>query len=74
MKDFLFNDNRYYSKIKKPSPAWAPEQRQAYEAGYQFGLHGVKQEFNSRFIKYWNWGFEAAMQVRWKAEAALCQW
>jgi len=74
MKDFLFNDNRYYSKIKKPSSAWTPEQLAAYQAGYEFGLKGHKKDFNSKFIKFWNYGFETAMAERQKAEAALCQW
>ena len=74
MKDFLFNDNRYYSKIKKPSPAWTLEQKQAFEAGYEFGLKGIKQEFNSKLVKFWNYGFEHAMEERRKQEAALCQW
>ena len=74
MKDFLFNDNRYYSKIKKPSPAWSAEQRQAFEAGYVFGLRGEKKAFNSKLVTFWNFGFDAALEERRKQEAVLCQW
>jgi hypothetical protein len=72
MKDILFHENSYYSKSQKPLPSWTPAQKQAWTAGYQFGLRGDKLPFDPKAIKYWNYGFELAMQERRRQEEILC--
>jgi hypothetical protein len=72
MKEIYFNENNYYSKSRKPSPSWQPSQVEAWQAGYEFGLSGVKKPFNPKLTRYWNYGFEAAMQERRRQEEILC--
>jgi hypothetical protein len=72
MKDILFHENQYYSKSQKPLPSWTPAQKQAFEAGYEFGMSGVKKSFDSKLIKFWNYGFDSALNARRRQEEALC--
>jgi hypothetical protein len=72
MKEIYFHENNYHSKPRQPSPSWLPEQREAWQAGYEFGLKGVKKPFNPKLIRYWNYGFELAMQDRRRQEELLC--
>jgi hypothetical protein len=72
MKEIYFHDNNYHSKTRKPSPSWQPSQVEAWNAGYQFGLKGKKLPFNPNCLKFWNYGFEAAMNERRRQEEILC--
>jgi hypothetical protein len=72
MKDIYFHENVYHSKSRKPLPSWQPSQVEAWTAGYQFGLSGVKKPFNPQLIKFWNFGFEQAMAERRRQEEILC--
>jgi hypothetical protein len=72
MKEIYFHENNYHSKIKKPLPSWNASQVQAWQAGYEFGLNGNKLPFNPAYLKYWNYGFELALQERRRQEEILC--
>jgi hypothetical protein len=72
MKDIYFFENQYHATHRKPSPSWLPEQREAWQAGYEFGINGKKLPFNVKFIKFWNYGFDLAMAERRRQEEALC--
>jgi hypothetical protein len=72
MKEIYFHENNYHSKTRKPLPSWLPEQREAWNAGYEFGLTGVKKPFNPNCLRFWNFGFETAMNERRRLEEALC--
>jgi ribosome modulation factor len=72
MKDIYFFENQYHAKIRKPNPSWQPCQVEAWQAGYQFGLTGKKLPFNQQLIRYWNYGFETAMNERRRQEEMLC--
>lgn len=60
------------NKIKRPCGTWTPDQVQAWQAGFVFGLKGEKKPFNPKNIKHWHFGFEAAMEERRRQEAELC--
>jgi hypothetical protein len=72
MKEVNFFENNYYSKTSKPLPSWLPEQREAWQAGYEFGITGKKLPFDPKLIRYWNFGFEQAMAERRRQEEMLC--